>query len=484
MEFTVKSGNLLDQKSDLAIFFVKQDADLPGAVTGLFVKADFSGKPKQSLLVYTQGKVAPARVLLIGLGETDKVKADTYRNAAATAVKEAIKFKVDQVTIDVTGKSGLDKKTVSQAIVEGMVLGSYRFLEYKTDINEDDTFTVKEVVIFSTDTEAAAEGVSEGQAIAAGVILARNLVNGPGADVTPARFGEEALAMEKRVEIKATVLGVQELKEQGFGGILAVGQASANEPRFILMEYGDASDGVPTVCLVGKGLTFDSGGLNVKPPEAMVNMKSDMGGAATVFGTMEAVARLKLPVHLVGIVPSAENMPGPNATRPGDIVKTMSGKTIEILNTDAEGRVILADGIHYAQRYNPDAIINFATLTGAMIIALGYHATGLMSTDQALTEKLKAAGERSAEGVWELPMWQEYHEMVKSDIADLKNLAGRPAGSITAATFLAAFAGDFPFAHFDVAGTAYLEKPIKAYHQAGGTGVGVRLMVEYLKDLN
>jgi leucyl aminopeptidase len=482
MNVSVKSGNLLEHKADLAILFVKQNAALPEKLSGLFMPADFSGKPKQSLLVYTQGTVAPSRVLLVGLGEADKVKADTYRNAAATAVKEALKLKTEQVTIDIVGESELDENVVAQAIVEGMTLGSYRFLEYKTDLKEDDTFEVKEVVIFSKDSQKANQGVVEGQAVAAGVVLARNLVNGPGADVTPARFGEEALAMVQRVGIKATVLGFKELKEQGFGGIIAVGQASANEPTFVIMEHGEPADDVATVVLTGKGLTFDSGGLNVKPAEAMVAMKSDMGGAATVFGVMEAVARLELPIHLVCLISAAENMPGPNATRPGDIIKSLSGKTMEILNTDAEGRVILADAIHYAHRYNPAAIINFATLTGAMIIALGHHATGLMSTDQALTEKIKAAGEKSAEGVWELPMWQEYHDMVKSDIADVKNLAGRPAGSITAATFLAAFAGDFPFAHLDIAGTGWLDAPIKAYHQKGGTGVGVRMMVELLKE--
>ncbi len=482
MNISAQSGNTLDQKSDLVILFSTEDAQLPEQITGLFVSADFAGKAKQTLLVYSQEKVSPPRILLVGLGVGDKVNSETFRNAAAVAIKEARKIKAEQVAIGLVGDLVLEEQVIAQAITEGMVLGSYRFLGYKTDLNEDEKFLVSDAVIFCTDTKKTSQGITEGQAVAAGIELARDLINGPGVDITPERFGEEAILMEKRVGIKATVLGVKELKEQGFGGILAVGQASVNEPRFIVMEYGEPAEDVPTVCLVGKGLTFDSGGLNIKPADAMVTMKSDMGGAATVFGAMEAVARMKLTVHLVGIIPSAENMPGPNATRPGDIVKSMSGKTIEILNTDAEGRVILADGIHYAHRYNPAAIINFATLTGAMIIALGHHATGLMSTDQALTDKIKVASEKSGEGVWELPMWQEYHDMVKSDIADLKNLGGKAAGSITAATFLAAFAGDYPFAHFDIAGTGYLDTPIKAYHHKGGTGVGVRLMVELLKD--
>jgi leucyl aminopeptidase len=250
------------------------------------------------------------------------------------------------------------------------------------------------------------------------------------------------------------------------------------------MEYGQAKPGTPTICLVGKGLTFDSGGLSLKPAEAMETMKSDMGGAAAVFGAMQVVADLKLPLHVVGLVSAAENMPSSNAYRPGDIVKTLSGKTIEVLNTDAEGRIILSDALFYAQRYKPDAIVELATLTGAIIIALGPHATGMFATDQGLADRLTRAGEVSGERVWQFPMWDEYHQMVKSEIADLKNIAGRAAGSITAGTFLAAFVGDYPFVHLDVAGTAWVDRPAKPYDSPGGTGVGVRLLTEFLKEYN
>jgi leucyl aminopeptidase len=246
------------------------------------------------------------------------------------------------------------------------------------------------------------------------------------------------------------------------------------------MEYGAAGSG-PTICLVGKGLTFDSGGLSLKPPDAMETMKSDMGGAAAVYGAMQAVAELGLPLHVVGLVSSAENMPSSTAYRPGDIVTTLSGKTIEVLNTDAEGRIILADALHYAQRYDPAAIIELSTLTGAIIIALGSHATGMMGTDQALLDRISRAGEASGERVWQFPLWDEYHQMVKSQIADLKNLAGRPAGSITAGAFLAAFVGDYPFVHLDIAGTAWVDAPAKSYQSHGGSGVGVRLLVEFLR---
>jgi leucyl aminopeptidase len=248
------------------------------------------------------------------------------------------------------------------------------------------------------------------------------------------------------------------------------------------MEYGAAQEGTPTICLVGKGLTFDSGGLSLKPADAMETMKSDMGGAAAVFGAMQVVAELKLPLHVVGLVSAAENMPSSDSYRPGDIVRTLSGKTIEVLNTDAEGRIILSDALFYSQRYQPDAIVELSTLTGAMIIALGSHAIGMMGTDQSLLDRLTRAGEATGERVWPFPLWDEYHAMIKSEIADLKNMGGRAAGSITAGAFLAAFVGDYAFAHLDIAGTAWVDRPSKPYESHGGTGVGVRLLAELLRE--
>jgi leucyl aminopeptidase len=301
---------------------------------------------------------------------------------------------------------------------------------------------------------------------------------------TPPMLADRAVELgERHPSVVVTVLDEVELAAQGFGGVLAVGQGSDSPPRFIIMEYGAELVDVPTICLVGKGLTFDSGGLNIKPYEGMLNMKNDMGGSAAVFGTMQAVAELELPVHLVGLVPSAENMPSGRSYRPGDIVTTLSGKTIEVLNTDAEGRVILSDGLFYAQRYEPDAIVELSTLTGAIIVALASIASGLMATDQDLADRLLAAGERSGDRGWQLPLWEEYHDMIKGDVGDLKNLGGPAGGSITAGAFLAAFVGDFPFAHLDIAGTAWLDKPITPYQYRGGTGSGVRMVVEYLRTL-
>jgi leucyl aminopeptidase len=477
----VKSGLVLEHESDLAVLAVCEDAALPESIAGLIEPKDFNGKMKKTLLLYPGGAVRPRRLLLIGMGKPDKVRADTLREVAAVAVKEARNLQAETFSFGFQEGSDLDPEKEGQALAEGFEMGAYRYMPYKTDLKDEEKLSVENITVFCEDEQKTGSGVAEGQIIGRSVGFARDLVNGPGYKVTPAFLGTEAEAMGKRLGLKVTVLGPDELVKQGFNGIMAVGSASVNEPRFIVMEYGKASEKIPTICLVGKGLTFDSGGLNIKPAEAMEMMKSDMGGSATVFGAMQAIAELKLPLHALGIVCAAENMPGSRAYRPGDVVKGLSGKTIEILNTDAEGRVILSDGLYYAQRYKPDAIIEFSTLTGAMIIALGAHASGVMATDQSLADQLAVAGEESGERVWQLPLWEEYHEMVKSEIADLKNLGGRAAGSITAGAFLAAFVGDYPFAHIDIAGTGWLDKPNKSYQEKGGQGVGVRLVVEMLK---
>ena len=484
MEIKVQAGNILQAESDLAVLATFEDAPLPAEVSELLEPADFHGRANQTLLLYPRGAVRPRRLLLVGLGKSEHATAETIRRVSATAVKEAQKLKVAAISVGVTGDIALDPQVAAQAFAEGIELGAYRFWRYRTGLTDEQTFEVELATVFSKTGEQTSTGIANGQTIARGVNFARDLVNGPGYAMHPPEMGEEAVKLGQRLGLKVTVLDMSQLIEQGFGGILAVGKGSEHEPRFIAMEYGKAGKGTPTICLVGKGLTFDSGGLSLKPAEAMETMKSDMGGAAAVFGAMQAAAELKLPLHLVGLVSAAENMPSSNAYRPGDIVKSLSGKTIEVLNTDAEGRIILSDALYYAQRYNPAAIVELSTLTGAIIIALGSHATGMMGTDQALMDRLSKAGETSGERVWQLPLWDEYHEMVKSEIADLKNLAGRAAGSITAGAFLAAFVGDYPFAHLDIAGTAWVDRPAKPYDTFGGTGVGVRLLAEFLRDYN
>ncbi len=485
MNIVVRTGDALQEPSALAVVFGFAGEELPPAVAGLFQAADFTGKPNQTLLVYSQGAVAPTRVLLVGLGERSSVTTERVRQALATAIRQIRPLQVAEAAVAFPSDLPVDVEAAAEAAAEGLLLGAYRYLVHRTGLSAEETFEVAEVALVVADGAAGAvsAGVASGTVIADAVCLARDLVNTPGEQKTPPMLADKAVALgEREPSISVTVFDETRLAEEGFGGILAVGKGSDSTPRFIVMEYGAQLTDVPTICLVGKGLTFDSGGLNIKPAEGMETMKNDMGGSAAVFGIMQAVAGLGLPLHVVGLVPSAENMPSGRSYRPGDIVTTLSGKTIEILNTDAEGRVILSDGLHYAQRYEPDAIIELSTLTGAIIIALGSVATGVMATDQALADALVVAGLATGDRGWQLPLWDDYHEMVKSEIADLKNLAGRAAGSITAGAFLAAFAGDRKFAHLDIAGTAWLDAPTKPYHSKGGTGSGVRLVTEYLRN--
>ncbi|GAB4447978.1 MAG: leucyl aminopeptidase [Chloroflexi bacterium OHK40] len=483
MELTIATGPLLRQPADLAVLATFEDTPLPTEVAALLEPDDFRGRAKQSLLLYPRGAVAPRRLLLLGLGRSDDASAETIRQAAAIAVQKAQELRVAQFTMGLAGGLALAPERAGQAFAEGAELGAYRYQRYKTGLTEEQTFTVQRVsvLIDSGDPAPIRAGVAVGQAVARGVALARDLANGPGNVITPAALGETALALGASHGLRVTVLDKAALQEQGFGGILAVGQGSANEPRFIVMEYGEVAEGRPTICLVGKGITFDTGGISIKPAEGMDNMKMDMGGAAAVFGAMQTVAELALPLHVVGLICAAENMPGGTAYRPGDIITTLSGKTVEVLNTDAEGRIVLADGLFYAQRYRPAAIVDLATLTGAIAIALGPHAIGMMGTSQELIDRLSRAGQISAERPWQLPLWDEYRDAMKSEIADLKNVGIRQGGAINAAGFLAAFVGDYPWVHLDIAGTAWVDRPTRPYQSRGATGVGVRLLTELLQ---
>jgi len=370
-----------------------------------------------------------------------------------------------------------------RAVAEGTLLGSYEFSQYKTEAGEEGS--VAELVFLCADKQSrkiVERVVAEATAVCEAVSFARDLVSHPGNVATPTYLAEKALEMAARHGITCQVLEREELERFGMEALLAVSRGSHQPPRFIILEYrGDGAKGRPVV-LVGKGVTFDSGGISLKPGAGMERMKDDMAGAAAVFGTMQAAADLHLPLHLVGLVPAAENLPGGSAYKPGDVVKSMSGKTIEVVNTDAEGRLLLCDALHYAQRYRPAALIDLATLTGACIVALGNVATGLMGNDNGLKRLLQKAGEASGERVWELPLWEEYGELMKSDIADLKNAGGPTAGTISAGWFLQQFAGKTRWAHLDIAGTAWEEKG-RPYLPKGATGVGVRLLVEYLRAI-
>jgi leucyl aminopeptidase len=336
-------------------------------------------------------------------------------------------------------------------------------------------------MFIADDKKTAARGekvLAQAAVVAEATILARDLANAPGNEIYPETLAARATDSGKRHGFKVTVLGKPEIEKLGMGGVLGVSQGSVRPPRFIIMEHKKSAK--KTVVLVGKGVTFDTGGISIKPSANMAEMKMDMSGAAAVIGAMEAAARLDLPLHVIGLVPAVENMPSGSSLRPGDILRHYNGKTSEVDNTDAEGRLILADALGYASQFKPTAVIDLATLTGACVVALGHHATGMMGNDEKVMSVLKAAGETTYERVWQLPMFDEYEKLIKSDVADVKNVGGRWAGAITAGWFLKKFIGEYPWVHLDIAGTAMLEEN-GDYVQKGASGVGVRLLVEFLR---
>jgi leucyl aminopeptidase len=320
----------------------------------------------------------------------------------------------------------------------------------------------------------------EAEIISRAVCFTRDMVSAPGNEMTPTDMANEARKIAKRKNIKLTVLDEAEMKKVGMNALLAVARGSEEPAKFIILEYKGGNKSDPPVVLVGKGLTFDSGGISIKPSEKMEEMKSDMAGGAAVMGAIMAAADLSLKVNAVGLIPATENLPGGRAYKPGDILKSLSGQTIEVLSTDAEGRLILADALTYAGRFKPAAIVDLATLTAACVIALGDQVTGMIGTDDKLKRKIKDAADATEEKVWELPLWEDYHELIKSDVADYKNHGGRPGGAITAAAFLSKFVGNYPWVHLDIAGPAWLTKD-KPYIPKGASGVGVRLMVQFLR---
>ncbi|MCK5913721.1 MAG: leucyl aminopeptidase, partial [Desulfuromusa sp.] len=369
-----------------------------------------------------------------------------------------------------------------QAITEGVLLADYRYDRYLPKAKSGQPVPLNHVELLISDKDkiaTAKAAVMEAEAIASGVCFARDLVNAPGNLKSPEYMAMQAVAMAEQVGISTKLLDRRELERQGFGAMLGVSQGSEQDPYLIVLEYRGGDEADQPIALVGKGVTFDSGGISLKPSEKMDEMKMDMGGAATVLGTMQAAAQMKLPINLVAVVPAVENMPSGTAIRPGDILTSLSGKTIEVLNTDAEGRLILADALTYVGRYQPRFVIDLATLTGACIIALGNQAAAVLGNHDGLIRQLLKAGERSGERFWQLPLWDEYTDLIKSDFADVKNTGGRAAGTITAAAFLQQFADKYKWAHLDIAGMAWAEQG-RAGQPKGGTGFGVRALIEYL----
>ncbi|HEX3233661.1 MAG TPA: leucyl aminopeptidase [Gemmatimonadales bacterium] len=448
-----------------------------GAIERLFSSGDFSGKRDESALVYPPGKVA--RVLFVGLGKPDEVTRGSIRRAASVAAKRARTLGVPRAAfhLPAEARGGVPPAEAGQAIAEGLAQGAWQFSEMRRAPEEKKPVLERVDVLAPADTDEVSSGHRIGAAVGAGQTLARGIQVLPGNVCTPSYVARTAEEIAARHGFGITVLDKAAILREKMGALMAVAQGSAEEPRFIALEYKGA-EGAPVV-LVGKGVTFDTGGISIKPAQNMEDMKYDMSGAAAVLGTFETLGRLRPKVHVVGLIPSTENMPSGTAVKPGDVITSASGKTIEVINTDAEGRLILCDALTYAKRYQPACVLDVATLTGAIVVALGHTATGVMGTDDALLEEVRAAGERAGERVWPLPLWDEYRDLMKSDIADVKNAGGRPAGSISAGWFLREFVDGFPWAHLDIAGTAYTDRE-DATRVKGPTGLGVRLFSEFV----
>jgi leucyl aminopeptidase len=451
------------------------DASLGGAITRLLESGDFSGKKDELAVLYPAGPVA--RVLLVGVGKAEELQLAGVRRAAAAAAKRVRSIGVPSAAFHFAAglPPGASPADAAEAIGEGLAFGAWQFTELKRPPDEPKPELMRIDVLAPVATAEWERGHAIGAAIGAGQSYARGLQVLPGNQCTPTYVAQAAAGLGARHGIKVTVLGRDEIIQEGMGALWCVAQGSAEEPRFIVLEYEGAA-GAPLV-LVGKGVTFDTGGISIKPAQGMEDMKFDMSGAAAVLGAFEVLGRLKPKVHVVGLIPSAENMPSSTAVKPGDVVKSHFGKTIEIINTDAEGRLLLCDALSYARRFSPAAVVDIATLTGAIVVALGNSTTGVMGSDDALVEEIRGAGDRADERVWPLPLHDDYRELMKSDIADVKNAGGRAAGSITAGWFLREFVEGYPWAHLDIAGTAYSERE-DATRVKGPTGIGVRLFSE------
>ena len=498
MEIQVKAGGIQAEDAPLIVVNLFEGVTEPGGATGAVDKAlggqiralvaagDFRGKRNETAVLYPAVPIPAQRVLIIGLGKEEKFDLDGVRQAAGAAAKKARDLGITRFSTIVHGggRAGLDLEDAAQAMVEGTILALYRFRQHKTEPDEDERPDVEAVTLveFSEEKVPVVErGARTGQAIAEAVSMTRDLVNQPANYATPTVLAETAQQLAADFGLHCQVLNREQMAELGMGALLGVAQGSEQPPKFVILEH-DAGRDLDTIVLVGKGITFDSGGISIKPSEHMEAMKSDMAGAAAVMGALRAAAALDVPLHVVGLMPATENLPSGRAIKPGDVLKSLSGLTIEVINTDAEGRLILADALAYAQRYQPQAVVDVATLTGACVVALGEITSGLMGSDPDLVARIKAAGGKTAEKVWELPLFEEYGEQLKSDVADVKNVGGRPAGAITAAFFLSKFATGMPWAHLDIAGKALTDKERNPYTPKGATGVGVRLFVQLLRD--
>jgi leucyl aminopeptidase len=492
MKFSLAATDIAQTSSDCLVVGLYEKSELTSAAKHLnkishgyldsFLKdGEFQGKIGQTLVLYHIPHITSSRVLLVGCGKKQALSARDYRRIIVSATKTLAASKATTslfclAELEVEKHDLPWKIKLATEIIHDTL---YRFDHYKSQ--KEPAATVKEITLViakKTQLNACQKALKQALSIAEGMTLAKNLGNTPSNVCTPTYLADQAKKLAKEYKtISVKILEESDMKKLGMGAFLAVTQGSAQDAKLICLEYKGTAKKQAPIALIGKGITFDTGGLSLKPADSMVGMKYDMCGAATVLGTLKAAAELHLPLHIVGIVAAAENMPSGTATRPEDIVTSLSGQTIEIMNTDAEGRLVLCDALTYCERYKPQAVIDIATLTGAVLIALGTHATGLLSNNEKLASELLEAGVESHDRAWQLPLWEEYQEQLKSPFADMSNVGGRFAGVITAACFLSRFAKSFPWAHLDVAGTAAM--------MAGGndryaTGRPIPMLMQYL----
>lgn len=451
-------------------YYNDMDKSLNGLIREVTVSKEFKGKHNEVCLIHTKGRIKPDRILLIGLGKKKEITPEKLRQAGGKAISYLSNLHNNNIALSSRTISALKLSPVD--FIEGGLLSDYRFLRYKRETNNKG---IKKITVLSRDNLYKETKWME--TVATATHFARDLVNTPSNDMTPSALVRAARSL-KNVSVK--VIDKFKAADLGMGAYLSVARGSAEPPKFIVITYKGKN--IPPVALIGKSITFDSGGISIKPSEGMEKMKYDMAGGAAVLGAIKAASEMNMPVHIVGILPAAENLPGGSASKPGDVVKTIGGKTIEIISTDAEGRLALADAIEYAKRFKPSAIIDIATLTGACSIAFGSEVIAMMGNNEPIMEKMKKASLETAEKIWQMPLFDEYKDYIKSDIADLKNSGGRSGSLSSSAYFLKEFAGETPWVHLDIAGTAWIDKD-RPYTPKGATGIGVRLLLSFLKLL-
>ncbi len=492
MKIRSESDKPLKKKTSVLCAFVLENSNEPLGLGKINEKINSSvkeavketkGKIGGISIVNTLGIITPKNILIAGLGPKNKLTTDVLRNVSGKIAHKIRSMGLPEFSIIVPSVFPIDSNSAISAIVEGSILSMYSFDTYKKEKSEKSP----NLSILVSNLQNAQKIISKAEIVSQGVIYARSIANLPPNDCSPSRLASFANAVATKNRLKCKIISKDELRKKGFGGISAVGQGSKNEPKLIILEHNKGRRNDKPVLLVGKAVTFDTGGISLKPGDKMDEMKFDKCGGCTVLGIMKVVSELKLPINVVGIIPSVENMPGSESFRPGDIVRLYSGKTAEILNTDAEGRLILADALSYGiKQYSPKSVIDIATLTGACIVALGNNVAALVSNNQRLSEKIKKSSEKTSEEIWQLPINDDYMDMIKSGVADMRNIGmGRAAGTITAAAFLANAVGDTPWVHLDIAGTAWTQDASKkkSYNPKGATGFGVRLIIDYLSKI-